>query len=87
MSKPPDDSNRASTEKSRESQSDSLYLIMSMADTTWRMFVPTIGLTLVGVYLDTKWDTMPWLTLVGAAVGGFIAAFFVKKQLQKVNQK
>ena len=83
MSKPPDDSNRASTEKSRESQSDSLYLIMSMADTTWRMFVPTVGLLLVGNVLDEQWHTKPWLLLAGVAIGVCIAALLVKQQLAK----
>ncbi len=78
----PGDSTPPSTEKSPV-----VLLLRDVGDTTWRMFVPTIGLTLVGVYLDIRWDTMPWLTLVGAAVGGLIAAFFVKKQLQKVHQK
>ncbi|MGE5298413.1 MAG: AtpZ/AtpI family protein [Acidobacteriota bacterium] len=83
MSKLPDDSNRASTEKSRESQSDSLYLIMSMADTTWRMFVPTIGLLLIGNVLDNQWHTKPWLLLAGVAIGGCISALLVKQQLAK----
>lgn len=27
------------------------------------------GLTLLGYYLDRKWQTDPWLTLVGAVLG------------------
>ena len=83
MSKLPDDSNRVSSEKSRESQSDSLYLIMSMADTTWRMFVPTIGLLLIGTVLDNQWHTKPWLLLAGVAIGGCISALLVKQPLAK----
>lgn len=64
-------------------QPDSLYLIASMADTTWRMFVPTIGLLLIGNALDEHWHTKPWLLLAGAVAGGIIAAYLVKLQLAK----
>lgn len=64
-------------------QSDSMYLIVSMADTTWRMFVPTIGLLLIGNTLDEAWGTKPWLLLAGVAIGGGIAALLVKQQLAK----
>lgn len=64
-------------------QSDSLYLIASMADTTWRMFVPTIGLLLIGNALDEHWNTKPWLLLSGVVLGGIVAAYLVKLQLAK----
>lgn len=60
-----------------------MYLIVSMADTTWRMFVPTIGLLLIGNTLDEAWGTKPWLLLAGVAIGGGIAALLVKQQLAK----
>ena len=59
-----------------------MYLILSMMDTTWRMFVPTIGLLLVGGALDEQYHTKPWLMLVGVALGGAIATYLVKKQLR-----
>ena len=65
------------------SRSDALYIIASMADTTWRMFVPTIGLLLVGNALDEHFRTKPWLLLVGAGLGACIAALLVKQQLNK----
>lgn len=68
------------TEKS--SELSSFQLIASMADTTWRMFVPTIGLLLVGNALDGNYKTKPWLMLLGAAVGGLIATHLVRRQLR-----
>lgn len=56
-------------------------LLLDMADTTWRMFIPTIGLLLIGRRLDVRYDTKPWLMLAGALVGGLIAAWLVKRQL------
>jgi len=64
-------------------QSTSLYLIATMADTTWRMFVPTIGLLLVGKALDDRLGTKPLLLLTGIVVGGAIAAYLIKRQLRK----
>jgi F0F1-type ATP synthase assembly protein I len=61
----------------------SLYLIVSMIDTTWRVFVPTVGLLLLGNYLDDRAHSSPWLMLLGAVVGGGIAALLVKRQLAK----
>ena len=64
-------------------QLDSMYLIISMADTTWRMFVPTVGLLLAGNALDETWGTKPWLLISGVAIGGGISALLVKQQLAK----
>lgn len=59
------------------------YIIATMADTTWRMFVPTIGLMWFGYYLDGQWHTKPLLLLIGAALGGVIAALLVRRQFRK----
>ena len=65
------------------SRSSALYLIATMADTTWRMFVPTVGLLLVGNWLDEKYHTKPFLMLLGAAVGAGIATYLIKLQLKR----
>ena len=83
MSKLPGVGNSSDGRDRRPSRSGSLYLITSMADTTWRMFVPTIGLLLVGNAFDEHFSTQPWLMLVGVSVGGVIASVLIKKQLVK----
>ena len=88
MSKLPHDSTNASSNDDKRSlRSDGLYLITSMADTTWRMFVPTIGLLALGYYGDKSFDTTPWLSLAGIICGAAITALLIKQQLQKVKQK
>lgn len=70
------------------SQGDSVsYIIMSMADTTWRLFVPTIGLLLVGHMLDGRLRTAPWLLLLGSALGGCIALLLIRRQLTSGDGK
>lgn len=86
MNKLPDDSTSAGEGKMRRKRSETLYLITSMADTTWRMFVPTLGLLLCGNALDDKLQTHPWFMLVGALLGGWIAAVLIKKQIAKGKQ-
>lgn len=54
-----------------------------MADTTWRMFVPIVGLLLAGRYVDTMTGTKPLLMLLGAVIGTGIAALLIKSQLKR----
>ncbi len=56
-------------------------ILLDMADTTWRMFVPTVGLLLAGRAVDTHFGTKPWFMLVGTALGAAIAALLIKRQL------
>ena len=64
-----------------------ILLISDIGDVTWRMFVPTVGLALVGMYADRQYETGPWIMLVGASIGAVIAGFLIKKQLQRVNKR
>lgn len=65
------------------SEGTTISLIIEMADTTWRMFVPTVGLLLIGRYFDVRYHMKPWLMLVGATFGALIAAQLIRKQLKK----
>ena len=66
-----------------QGNSDSVALIMSMADTTWRMFVPTLPLIILGDHFDKQLGTKPWLMLAGALVGGLIAGWLIRLQLRR----
>lgn len=64
-----------------------ILLLGDLGDTTWRMFIPTVGLAFAGFYLDEIWDTKPWLMLTGAVLGAVLAGLLIRKQLRKVNQR
>lgn len=83
MKKLPTASDSSASDTHDKGGVSSLQLIASMADTTWRMFVPTIGLLVAGNALDGRFSSKPWLMLTGATVGGLIAAYLVKIQLRK----
>jgi hypothetical protein len=67
------------------SGSTARVLVATMADTTWRMFVPTAGFTLLGVWADASWHTKPYLMFAGIALGVICAVVLVKRQLGRVE--
>jgi hypothetical protein len=79
---------RASDEPSEETptppnQSTVILLLGTIADTTWRMFVPTITGIVGGYMLDESLGTKPWLFAGGTILGCIVAGLLIKQQLQK----
>ena len=62
-----------------------LLMISDAADTAWRMFVPTVGATLLGVWADAKLGTKPWIMIFLMIVGVAVMVLLVRRQLQRVN--
>jgi hypothetical protein len=73
--------------ESRRRQLTLTGLFVDLADTTWRMFIPTVGLLLAGRYCDTRFGTKPWLMLVGVLVGGVLAGLLIKQQIARGYDK
>lgn len=65
-------------------ESNSTVVFMTIADTTWRMFLPSIGFTFLGMWLDDKLQTAPWLLFSGIIIGLCVATFAVVMQLKKI---
>ena len=61
-------------------------LLGTIGDTTWRMFVPSVGFTLLGVWLDSVFGLKPWLMIVGIILGFAMAAILVKRQVDEANR-
>lgn len=61
-------------------------LLGDIADTTWRMFIPTIGMTLLGWYGDSTFGTKPILMVIGIIVGSAVAIWLIYRQLQKISR-
>lgn len=76
------------TKTSRDDATDSASvsaLLLSMADTTWRMFIPPLLVVPAGLWLDRRWVTAPWLTLVATMVGLSLSIVLVRRQLKRVG--
>lgn len=64
-----------------------MILARTMIGTMWRMFLPTIGLTLLGLWLDNvSGMKMRWL-LAGVISGAIISVILVALQIAKIKQQ
>lgn len=64
-----------------------MILARTMIGTMWRMFLPTIGSTLLGLWLDNvSGMKMRWL-LAGIISGAIISVILVALQIAKIKQQ
>ena len=64
-----------------------MILARTMIGTMWRIFLPTIGLTLLGLWLDNvSGMKMRWL-LAGIISGAIISVILVVLQIAKIKQQ
>ena len=64
-----------------------MILARTMIGTMWRMFLPTIGLTLLGLWLDNvSGMKMRWL-LAGIISGAIISVILVVLKIAKIKQQ
>lgn len=64
-----------------------MILARTMIGTMWRIFLPTIGLTLLGLWLDNvSGMKMRWL-LAGIVSGAIISVILVALQIAKIKQQ
>ncbi len=61
-------------------------LLGTIGDTTWRMFVPSVGFTLLGVWLDSVFGLKPWLMIAGIILGFTMAVILVKRQVDSASK-
>lgn len=64
-----------------------ILLLLTIGDTTWRLFVPSVGLTVAGLLLDKQLHTTPWYMIAGIVLGISIAILLVRAQLKKVDTR
>lgn len=62
-------------------------LLITILDTTWRAFVPTIGGTIIGVVIDNQLNTKPWWTAIMITIGCVVSGLLIFLQLREVNKK
>ena len=62
-------------------------ILATIGDTTWRMFVPTIGFTLIGLAADYCYGTKPWLMVAGIALGFAVSFSLVWLQVAQIRRQ
>lgn len=72
-----------STEGDDPGPSPATVLLLAIADTTWRMFMPIIGLLLLGRMADDAWRTGHTWMAVGTVSGMIISGLLIKNQLNR----
>ena len=80
------DDKQKPTEKSPD-KSAALILFATAADTTWRMFVPTLGGTMIGLWIDGIYNTEPWYGVGGLAIGIVITSLLVRQQYKQTSEQ
>lgn len=64
-----------------------MILARTMIGTMWRMFLPTIGLTLLGLWLDNVSGMKMRWSLAGIISGAIISVILVALQIAKIKQQ
>jgi hypothetical protein len=75
-------SNEQNKEARVRNSANMWLLFLTMADTTWRMFVAPAILVTAGIFGDIRFKTAPWLTALGLCVGLGVSALLVRQQLR-----
>ena len=63
-----------------------VLLMLTIADTTWRLFIPLVGATILGLWADKQVGTKPWLMVIAMIIGAVVACLLVRTQIKKVKQ-
>ena len=74
-------------EKHTPPRSAVILLLADIGQTTWQMFVPTLGGFGLGMWADGAWHTAPWMMCSGLFIGIVIAALLTLRQFRKIKEK
>lgn len=70
----------------KKPRSASFLLTTTIADTTWRMFLPTLGGIWLGTWLDGYLKTKIIFTILLSIVGFIVGVALIIRQIKKVNK-
>lgn len=80
----PTDTKKKNSISDGQAHRSALLLFATVADTTWRMFVPILGLMLLGLWVDNSNATKPLYTFIGLGAGVLVAVALVWLQIKQV---
>jgi F0F1-type ATP synthase assembly protein I len=85
MSTSPRLSDKSQTTK-RTPLSAPMVLVVTALDTTWRMFLPTLGGTFGGIWIDSWLQTKPIATIICVTLGTILSFVLIIRQLNSVRK-
>jgi F0F1-type ATP synthase assembly protein I len=62
------------------------WVLREIADTTWRMTIPVVIFTFIGIFIDLQIGSSPWITFLGVIVGFYFAIVLVKQQIKRSEE-
>jgi F0F1-type ATP synthase assembly protein I len=77
------DLSKTSVKSQSQASTTTMIIFVDIVDTTWRMFVPIVGLLLLGRFIDSKSESEPLFMLIGVIAGVVIAGILIRKQISK----
>lgn len=63
-----------------------MLIFLTALDTTWRAFVPTLGGTFLGIWLDHLFNIAPFATITCLLLGTVLSGVLIVKQLKDVRK-
>lgn len=79
--------NPGRTTKSQSSLSGPMLMLVTALDTTWRAFIPPIGGTFLGIWLDHLFYITPTATIICLILGALASLVLIVKQLRDVRSQ
>lgn len=65
-----------------------IWLVLgTLADTTWRLFVPSVGGTVLGLLADKNFGTTPLFIIIGVSIGFVLSVLLIVMQLKRVKNE
>lgn len=75
------------TDKPQSALAAPMILIITALDTTWRAFLPTIGGTFLGIWLDNLFNITPVALIICLVLGVALSIFLIARQLINVRKQ
>lgn len=74
------------TTKQHSNVSAPMLMLLTALDTTWRLFIPIIGGTFLGIGIDHLFNIVPFGTVACLILGVIASGLLITKQLQDVRK-
>lgn len=81
----PDDETKQPPKQDAVTSLKQLHVMQALLATTWRIAVPVIIGSGLGIFLDLRLGTKPWLTLLGVLLGFTLAGLLIARLLKETE--